>query len=258
VIRSRQVRLNLNKSQFQHCQQLSQESARVWNTVKNFFWRTYLCVPCAHQYGFESQLIDGRVQRTRHRKKGIWLSEASMKRYIASRFGLHSQSIQAVIEKFYDNLNSAGTLRHENPKIRYPYKTKNWYCVHWKKSAIQVSGRYIQLSNGKGRQGIIFKLPKYFANLKPICVELIWRNGYWLSITLDIEGKQQILGFNTAAVSIETALEPENQTSKTCPKCGNKCRPKGRNYDCQNPECTLKMHKPLGGVRTRRAVRRKV
>jgi putative transposase len=177
MIRPRQVRLKLNKSQFQHCQKLSQESAHVWNSVKNFFWRTY-------------------------RKKRIWLSESSMKRYIAGRFSLHSQSVQAVVEKFYTNLDAARTLRKENSSIRYPYKTKNWFCIHWKKQAIQVSGRDIYLSNGQGRQSIVFKLPADLANCQPNCVELIWRNGYWLSVTLEVEGKQQLLGFNTVAIDM--------------------------------------------------------
>ena len=188
MIRTRQVRLRLSKSQFHHCQQLSAESAKVWNAVKNFFWRTY-------------------------RKKGIWLSESSLKRYVGSRFNLHSQTIQAVVEKFYTNLKASRVLRKENPDIRYPYKNKKWYCIHWKKQAIKVDGQYIHLSNGKGRQGIIFKLSEYLANCQPNTVELIWksrsasplcseRNGYWLSIVLEVEGKQQVLGFNTAAVDM--------------------------------------------------------
>ena len=177
MIRPRQVRLKLDKSHFQHCQQLSQESAKVWNLVRNFFWRTY-------------------------RKKGIWLSEGAMKRYSKQRFALHSESVQAVVEKFYANLKVARTLRKENPSIRYPYKTKKWYCVHWKKKAIKIDGQYVRLSNGKSRQGIIFKLPAYLTDCQPRTVELIWRNGYWLSITLDFEGKQQVLGFNTAAVDM--------------------------------------------------------
>ena len=80
MIRPRQVRLKLNKSQFQYCQQLSQESACVWNFAKNFFWRTD-----------PSQAQD---------KKGIWLSESVLKRYTKQRFALHSDSVQAVIEKF--------------------------------------------------------------------------------------------------------------------------------------------------------------
>jgi len=332
--------------------------------VRNLFWRTY-------------------------RRKGIWLSEGALKRYTKQRFALHSESVQAVVEKFYTNLKAARILRKENPNIRYPYKSKSWFCVHWKKKAIKVEGKYIHLSNGRGRQCIVFKLPVCLADCQPRCVELIWRNGYWLSITLDFEGKQQVLGFNTAAVDmqetthafglageihaititdgkdsavisgrelrsvkrnrnrrvghlsrlqsrcqkgsrryqrlqavkskvmaechrrtrdlnhkitrlavdwcvehdvgelvigdvsgiskntknekrlnraarqkvsqwsfyqqrqyleykcdeigIETILEPEHGTSKTCPKCGNKCKPKGRNYDCRNPECDLKM-----------------
>ncbi len=53
MIRPKQARLKLSKSQFQHCQLLSEESAKVWNFAKNFFWRTY-------------------------RKKGIWLSEGAL------------------------------------------------------------------------------------------------------------------------------------------------------------------------------------
>ncbi len=182
--RPRQVRLRLSKSQFHHCQQLRKESARVWNAATNFFWRTY-------------------------RKKGIWLSEGSMKRYIAGRFSLHSQSTQAVVEKFYANLKSrikpddyrltARSLRKGNPDIRYPYKNKKWFCVHWKRHAIKVDGRYVHLSNGKGRQGIVFQFPSYLVDCQPNTIELIWRNGYWLSITLEIEGnKQQVLGYNGA------------------------------------------------------------
>lgn len=177
MIRPRQVHLRLSKSQFKYCQQLSAESAKVWNATKNFFWRTY-------------------------RKKGIWLSESSLKRCIAGRFSLHSQSTQAVVEKFYGNLKTSRTLRKENPDIRYPYKNKNWFCVHWKNSAIKVEGRYIRFSNGKGRQGIVFKLPVELVDCQPNCVELIWRNGYWLSITLEVEGKQQVLGFSTAAIDM--------------------------------------------------------
>ena len=363
MIRPRQVRLKLNKPTFQYCQQLSQESAHVWNIAKNFFWRTY-------------------------RKKGIWLSESALKRYTKQRFSLHSDSVQAVIEKFCTNLKAARVLREDNPTIRYPYKNKSWFCVHWKKKAIKIKGRYIHLSNGRGRQGIVFKLPTYLADYQPRTVELIWRNGYWLSITLDLPDKEQDkqLNFNTAAVDmgeihamtitdgnescvisgrqlravkrnrnkrvaqlsrmqsrctrnsrrwqrlqavkskvmaecyrrtrdlnhkitrlavdwcvehdvsklvigdvsgiskntkhekrlnrknrqkisqwafyqqrqyleykckdigIETTLEPEHGTSKMCPKCGNKYKPKGRDYDCRNPECNLKMHRDVVGA----------
>ena len=39
-----------------------------------------------------------------------------------------------------------------------------------------------------------------------IPIEPISIDGYWLSITLKVEGKQQILGFNTAAVDMFASL----------------------------------------------------
>ena len=125
MIRCQQVRLRLNKSQFHHCQQLSSESAKVWNAVKNFFWRTY-------------------------RKKRLWLSESSLKRYAANHFNLHSQTVQAIVEKFYANLKTAGTLRKDNPDIRYPYKNKQWFCVPWKKIALKVV-----LASPDGKEAVV-------------------------------------------------------------------------------------------------------
>ena len=195
MIRPKQVRLKLSKSQFQYCQLLSEESAKVWNFAKNFFWRTD-----------PSQTQD---------KKGIWLSEGALKRYTKQRFALHSlsrrralllaDSVQAVIEKFYTNLKASRILRTENPQIRYPYKNKNWFCVHWKKKAIKIKGRLLTLSNGKGHQGIVFTLPTYLADCHPRTVELIWRNGYWLSVTLELPNKEHSkqLSFNTAAVDMQ-------------------------------------------------------
>ena len=54
------------------------------------------------------------------------------------------------------------------------------------------------------------------------------------------------LEYKCEEFGIETELEPEHGTSKTCPKCGNKYRPKGRNYNCQ--ECNLKMHRDVVGA----------
>ena len=56
------------------------------------------------------------------------------------------------------------------------------------------------------------------------------------------------LEYKCDEVGIETILESEHGTSKTCPKCGNKYKPKGRNYDCRNPECNLKIHRDVVGA----------
>jgi len=51
--------------------------------------------------------------------------------------------------------------------------------------------------------------------------------------------QRQYLEYKCSEVGIETTLESESGTSKTCPKCGNKYKPNGRNYNCQ--ACNLKM-----------------
>jgi putative transposase len=51
--------------------------------------------------------------------------------------------------------------------------------------------------------------------------------------------QRQYLEYKCEEVGIEVVLEPENGTSKTCPRCGSKHKPNGRNYNC--PTCNLKI-----------------
>jgi putative transposase len=58
--------------------------------------------------------------------------------------------------------------------------------------------------------------------------------------------QRQYLEYKCSEVGIETILESEKDTSKTCPKCGHKHKPNGRNYDC--PACNLKIHRDVVGA----------
>ena len=186
-IKAVHAKLNPDGRTREYCQFLQQESARVWNRAKNFFWRTY-------------------------RKKGIWLKSNSLQKYNRSdqlyddeQFHLNSQSIQSVAQQFTDNLKSAREAKKENPDIRYPYKNKRYFRVLWKGTgnapSVKVKGRNITLSNGQGNQPLKLRLPRTLANLKPRTVELIWRNGcYWLSLVIKVDdNKQPIKGDGVAA-----------------------------------------------------------
>lgn len=160
-----QVKVNPDKRTTEYCKFLQQESAEVWNRTVHFFWRTY---------------------------KDIWLSANSLTKYNRSdqldeQFNLHSQSVQSVIQQFDANRKTARKLRKDNPNIRYPHKSKRYFRVHWKQQAIKVDGRNIRLSNGKGNKPLKLRLPRTLANCQPKCVELIWRHGYWLSLTLKVD-----------------------------------------------------------------------
>ena len=59
--------------------------------------------------------------------------------------------------------------------------------------------------------------------------------------------QRKYLQYKCDEIGIETELESENGTSKTCPRCGHKHKPNGRNYNC--PACSLKIHrKPKASV----------
>jgi len=177
-----QVKVNPDKRISEYCKFLQQESAGVWNQTIHFFWRTY-------------------------RKKDVWLSANSLTKYNRSDqldipFNLHSQSVQSVIEQFDTNRKVAYKLRKDNPTIRYPYKTKRYFRVHWKQQAIKINGRNIRLSNGKGNKSLKLRLPRTFADCQPKTVQLLWRNGYWLSLTIKVSDNQPVTGNNVAAIDM--------------------------------------------------------
>ena len=201
------TKLNPDRRTREYCQFLQQESARVWNRTQNFFWRTY-------------------------RKKEIWLKSNSLQKYNrsdqlypAEQFHLHSQSIQSVAQQFSANLKAAREVRKENPSIRYPYKNKKYFRVQWKNSgkstAVKVKGRNIILNNGQGNKPLKLRLPRTLANCQPKIVELIcslrsasnlrirWfsaRNGYWLSLVVEVDGKESVIDAGVAACDMFALL----------------------------------------------------
>jgi len=193
------VKLNPDRRTREYCQFLQQESARVWNRTKNFFWRTF-------------------------RKKEIWLLSTSLQKinrsdqlYFDEQFYLHSQSIQSVAQQFSANLKAAQKVRKTDPSIRYPYKNKKYFRVQWKAGAIKVKGRNITLNNGRGNKPLKLRLPRTLANCQPKIVELIWksrfasplrseRNSYWLSLIVEVDDKESVIGTGVAACDMFASL----------------------------------------------------
>ena len=74
------------------------------------------------------------------------------RRYPARRFALHSQTIQALIGKFFANIESTKTKRKEGDKTaRYPWRDKKRFqVVMWKGQSIKRKGNRVRLPNKKG------------------------------------------------------------------------------------------------------------
>jgi len=99
------------------------------------------------------------------RKKGIFLSEKSVSRYIqcvAKRELLHSQSYQASYQKLFDNLKAYCKAKKEYIKApskfnnipRMPRRRKFLQPIQFKQSAIKFKNGYLELSLSKGNAPI--------------------------------------------------------------------------------------------------------
>jgi putative transposase len=113
-----------------------------------------------------------------HDSKGFWLDECQVQRIVHSD-KLHSQTTQAIIQKYFASLNSYFGNIETNPDAKPPHKRHKYFCIPFKKSAIKLHDSTIQLSCGSGNKPIMIyvkgKLDVHYA-------EIIWDNGYRLKL----------------------------------------------------------------------------
>lgn len=154
--------------------QLAQSSAHLWNSLCKWYWRT--------------------VGRQDH-----WLSEGAAKRWFAKGHSdFHSQSAQAVVEQFYDAINSW----HRNDRKGRPPRncSKQWNKICWKKQAIRLRGDgVLRLSNGRGNDPVLIDWP---VDKKPVFVEIGWNNGYEVRATYEFESQNRTTGDDVAGIDL--------------------------------------------------------
>jgi putative transposase len=131
------VPLRLNKRQEQQCEALRRETGRYWSDM---------------------------VQAHLASRDGQWLTETDLETMFKGRYALHSQTVQALAQKLDANVQTARESRQQEAqtgavKARYPYKEKKYQTVLWKTQAIRRRDGHITLSNGRGRQPLVLKLP---------------------------------------------------------------------------------------------------
>lgn len=145
-------------------------SAMIWNK----------CLELAKEY--------------RKANDGKWISAGKLKNKLKGIYPLHSQSVQAVVERYDDARTSAKAARGKGYlSINYPWKHKKNYPTRWKGQKTKFSDKYLYLPLGiweKHRQlPIKVELPQSILDLlkdSEICVvDLIWDNKLKLSITYE-------------------------------------------------------------------------
>jgi putative transposase len=128
------------------------------------------------------------------RLQGRWLSPRELEQ--ASKGGqytLHSQSVQALCQKFAANVDTATELRRQevaetgHAQTQYPHHPKAYQTVIWKDQALQVlpSGS-LRLPTGAQRPPLLLPLPVEYQRANLRRAELTWRaDHYELCLTLD-------------------------------------------------------------------------
>ena len=126
---------SLSPSAFRRLKAAQQEAAQVWN----------VCVDAHRQ---------ARMSQTR------WPDQNDLHQLTKGRFALHSQSVQAVFRAFLGTIETTRKLRREHPEMqmKYPWREKRFYPVHWPAQAVSVEKGRVVLPMGKGRPSLVLPL----------------------------------------------------------------------------------------------------
>jgi len=108
------------------------------------------------------------------KRRWAWPTPSSYEKHFKNKYALHSQTIQALIKKFFANIDTTTENRKNGDrKARYPFRDKKRFqVVMYKQSAIKVHGNHIILSNGKGKPKLKIKAPKVIQQGKIVGAEL--------------------------------------------------------------------------------------
>jgi putative transposase len=128
------------------------------------------------------------------RAQGHWLSASELEQATkGGQYALHSQSVQALCQKFAATVATATALRQQelagtgHIHTEYPHHAKPYQTVIWKYQAMQLLlGGFLRLPCGGQRPPLVLPLPDEYhtANLRR--AELTWRaDHYELALTLD-------------------------------------------------------------------------
>lgn len=174
MIKTNRVKLKLNKAQFDLVREKQIECANCWNDI----------VAISKEYYLEN-------------KK--WIAKYDIQKIVKGKYNLHSQTIQAITDKFDANRKTISELRKNgDKKAKYPYKTKKFYVIPLKNSAINTNFKgNLKLTMSKGRYlELDFNIP----NIKT--AEIVWRNGYYLYYTYETKVDKISEGSNKIGVDL--------------------------------------------------------
>ncbi len=99
---------------------MQREAASVWNDIVREATSYYFCF-----------------------KK--WLSKTEIQAIRKQTYHLHSQTVQAIADKYVANRETIRQLRVTDKKAKYPWRKKYYYCIPLKKASMDVTKETITI-----------------------------------------------------------------------------------------------------------------
>src|SRR4051794_20608249 len=78
-----------------------------------------------------------------------WLSKTDIQAVRKQTYSLHSQTVQAIADKYEANRETIRQLRQTDKKAKYPWRTKYFYCIPLKKASMDVSKETISIKKAE-------------------------------------------------------------------------------------------------------------
>ena len=100
------------------------------------------------------------IHRFCRRRQWPWPTETRLKAHFKRRLPLHSQTVQALIEKFCATIDGVRTKRqHGDKTARYPFRGRRYFNPIFKGQSLKLQGHHLLLPRGRGRDPIRVHVP---------------------------------------------------------------------------------------------------
>ncbi|MDM5155132.1 transposase [Bacillus sp. DX1.1] len=142
-----------------------------------------------------------------------WLSKSEIQAVRKQTYNLHSQTVQAIADKYEANRETIRKLRKTDKKVKYPWRRKYYYCIPLKKASMEITDIIIKIKRVNYEVNLVDLLTKKkkknwnesiakknnavsIPNLAMDDVkdcnyaEIVWRNGaYWFCYSVAVPEK---------------------------------------------------------------------
>ena len=168
MILTHSIVLDLPKKDILLLDSKSSEAAKCWNyavSLATYAWKEY----------------------------GLWLSNIDIQKFLTGgKFNLHSCSIQGLTDKL--NANRVMTIQKHKQgiKTKYPYKTKYYFCLPFKKPNFKKVDDTLRIALAKGEY-IYIPLPNDLTYI-PSYGEITFKNGHYVFYyCVEVEEAEQVV-----------------------------------------------------------------